>query len=151
MGESTNMSRLVFTRQPHLVILPIDRDMLHMLLRELLNRSLDRLHAALLAHLLRGEVGVAAGTVPVAGEGLGVEGDLDAEHLRDADEEVARHPEVVAHGDALARADLEFPLGGHDLGVDSGDVDTGIETCTVMRFDDIAGEDLASTWGGNAL
>lgn len=51
----------------------------------------------LFAHLLGGEVGVQAGAVPVAGDGLRVDRDLDAKVLGDAVQEEARHPELVAH------------------------------------------------------
>jgi hypothetical protein len=70
---------------------------------------------------------VAAGTVPVALEGLGVERGLDSPLLTDTEEEETGHPEVVAHVDTLARADLELPLRRHHLGVDTRDVDTGIQ------------------------
>jgi hypothetical protein len=40
--------------------------------------------------------------VPVAREGLGVERDSDAPLLCDADQEVPRHPEVVAHTTAVS-------------------------------------------------
>ena len=45
-------------------------------------------------------------TVPVAGDGLGVEGGLHVVDFADAVQQVPRHPQVVAHLDALARADL---------------------------------------------
>ena len=46
------------------------------------------------------------GAVPVAGDGLGVEGDDDAELLGNTLEQVAGDPELVARGDALAGAHL---------------------------------------------
>ncbi len=53
---------------------------------------------------------MAAGAVPVAGDGLGVEGDGNVVELGDAEEDVAAHPQVVAHGDADAGANLVLPL-----------------------------------------
>lgn len=44
-----------------------------------------------------------------------------------------------------AGADLVFPLGGHDFGVDTGDVDTGVDASAVVSLDDVTAVDLAST------
>lgn len=46
---------------------------------------------------------------------------------------------------AGARADLVFPLGGHNLGVGSRDVDVGVHARLVVSLDDVAAEDLAGT------
>ena len=46
--------------------------------------------------------------------------------------------------DTLARTDLEFPLGGHDLCIDAGDVDASIQTGLVVRFYDISAVDFSS-------
>ena len=140
------MASLVATSQAEVVVLAVDRDVFVVPLRELLDRSLNRLDTALFTHLLRRVVGVAAGAVPVALEWLRVERNLDAPLLGDADEEIASHPEVVTHGDTLTWANLELPLGGHDLGVDAGDVDACVEARAVVRLDEVTGEDLASTW-----
>jgi len=53
---------------------------------------------------------MAASTVPVAGDRLGVKRGHNAEILADAMQDEARHPEVIAHFDPLRRADLELPL-----------------------------------------
>lgn len=46
---------------------------------------------------------------------------------------------------AGAWADLVLPLGGHDLSVDTGDVDTGVQAGTVVGLDDVTAVDLAGT------
>lgn len=46
---------------------------------------------------------------------------------------------------ALARADLELPLGGHNLSVGSGDLDTSEQASLVVSLDDISAVNLAST------
>lgn len=145
-AELTDMAGLVTTSQTEVVVLAIHSDMLVVPLGELLDGRLDGLHATLLAHSLGRVVCVATSTIPVTLEGLGVEGDLDVPLLSDADKEVASHPEVVAHGDTLTRANLELPLRGHDLGVDSGDVDTSVKAGSVVGFDQVAGKDLAGTY-----
>jgi hypothetical protein len=135
----------VTASETEVVVLAVDGDMLVVPLAEPLDGLLDGLHSSGFTHGLGGEVGVASSTVPVTGEGLGVEGDLDTPLLGDTNKEVASHPEVVTHGDTLAGANLELPLGGHDLGIDTADVDAGVEAGAIVGFDEITSEDLAGT------
>jgi hypothetical protein len=144
-AETADMASLVTTRQPQVVVLAIHSDVLGVLLRQLLDSCFNRLHATRFAHGHSAVVRVAAGTVPVACEGLRVEGDLDAPLLSDTDEEEARHPEMVAHGNSLAGPDLELPLRRHDFSVDAADVHAGVETSTVVRLNEVACEDSAGT------
>ena len=144
-AEVANVARLVATGETELIVLAIDGNVLVVLLGELLNGSLDGLDASGFPHLLCRVVRVAAGTVPVARKRLGVERHLDAPLLSNADKEVAGHPEVVTHGNALAGADLELPLGGHNLGVDTANVNASVQAGAVVGLDQITGEDLAST------
>jgi hypothetical protein len=51
---------------------------------------------------------------------------------------------VVTHLNALTRADLELPLGGHDLGVGARDLDTGVKAAPVVCLDDVTLDNLAS-------
>lgn len=44
-----------------------------------------------------------------------------------------------------AGSNLVLPLRGHDLGVDSGDVDSGVQAGTVVSLDDVTAVDLAGT------
>ena len=53
---------------------------------------------------------MAAGAVPVPRDGLGVEGDDDAEVLGHTVEDEAGDPQMVAHVDAFRRTHLVFPL-----------------------------------------
>ena len=62
--------------------------------------------SARLPHLLRGEVSVSPGSVPVSRHGLRVERDDHAKVLGHAVEEEAGHPHVVATGNTFGRADL---------------------------------------------
>lgn len=80
-------------------------------------------NTVLIPHLFGGEVGVCSRAVPVLHR-LGVEGHDDAVLLRQAVQDVARHPQVVAGGHAQRRAHLELPLRGHHLGVRASDRDT---------------------------
>jgi hypothetical protein len=112
---------------------------------ELLHGGLDSLHTTLGTSGVGGNVGVKTGTVPLTLDGLGLEGDTDAELFSDTVEKETGHPEVITHVDARAGADLVLPLGGHDLSVDTGDVDTGVQAGTVVSLDDITAVDLAGT------
>ena len=143
--EGTDVASLVSSSQSEIVVLAVHSDVVVVPLGKFLDGTFDCLHASRLTHLLGGVVGVAAGTIPVTLEGLGVEGNLDIPLLGNTDKEVAGHPEVVTHGDTLARSDLEFPLRRHHLGVDTRDVDTGVEAGAVVSLDEITGEHLAST------
>lgn len=47
--------------------------------------------------------------------------------------------------DTGAGANLVLPLGGHDLGVDTRDVDAGVQASTVVSLDDVTAVNLASS------
>jgi hypothetical protein len=141
------VASLMLASETKLIVLAVDGNVFHVPLRELLNGVFDGLDTALLAHGLGGEVRVAPSTVPVALlEWLGVERHLDSPLLGYADEEEAGHPEVVTHRDTLAGANLELPLRRHDLGVNTRDINTGIEACTIVSLDQITGENLSSAY-----
>lgn len=79
------------------VVITVDSDVLLVALLELGDGLVDVLHASLLTHAGSGEVGVETRTVPVTGNGLGVEGDLDTKLLSDTVEEITRDPKVITH------------------------------------------------------
>lgn len=112
---------------------------------ELLNGGLDVSHTTGLSHGLGREVTVKTGTVPVTGHGLGCDGNAGTKGLSDTVEQETGNPELVTHVDTLAGANLELPLGGHNLGVGARNVDTGVQTCLVVGLDDITLDNLAST------
>ena len=53
---------------------------------------------------------MAASTVPVSRDWLGVKRGDDAKIFTDAVQEEACHPEMITHVDAFTRPDLELPL-----------------------------------------
>jgi len=142
-AESCNVASFMTTSETEIVVLSVDGDVLVVPLAQLLYGVLDIFHASRFPHSLRAVVGVAASAIPVALKGFRVEGNLDAPLLRNSDEEVASHPEVVTHGDALTWTDLELPLGGHNLSVDTTDVDAGVEASSVVGLNEITSEDLS--------
>ena len=97
ISELVDATGLVPASQAHGVVLTIHSDVLLVARLKLLDRCLDVLHAAGLAHRQAGEVAVQASSVPVAGNRLGVEGDLGTELLSDAVQQEACAPEVVTH------------------------------------------------------
>ena len=111
------------------------------LLPELFTRLEDEVVAALFPHGLGRVVGVAASAVPVTLHRLGLERDHHAVLLGDAMEQVARHVQVVAHFEEPGRTDLELPLPGHDLGVDAGEREPGVQAGFDVLVRDLTTED----------
>lgn len=95
--ELINATSLMSAGETEGVVLTIDGNVLLVTTFKLLDGSLNVLHTALLSHLLRREVAVKTGTIPVARDWLGVEGDLCAELLGNAVKEETCEPELVTH------------------------------------------------------
>ena len=89
---------------------------------QLMDALPDGFDAAGLTHRQRGEVGVASGAIPVAGNGLGVQRSHHAEILANAMKNEAGHPHVIAALDALAGTHLILPLRWHHLRVGTADL-----------------------------
>jgi len=142
-AKGSDVTGLVAASETHVVVISVDGNVLIVLLGELLDGSLDGLHTALSTHGSGTVVGVASGAIPLAGQGFGVERDLDIPLLGKTDEEVAGHPEVVTHLNTHARANLELPLGRHDLGIDTANLDARVQADTVVSFDQITCVDLS--------
>jgi hypothetical protein len=142
-AESVDVTGLVATGETHVVVISVDGDVLVVLLGEFFNGGLDGLHTTRFTHGSGTVVGVAPGAIPVTNQRFRVVGNFDAPLFGKTDEKVAGHPEMVTHLDTLTRANLELPLGRHDLSVDAADLDTGIQADTVVRFDQITCKDLS--------
>lgn len=142
-AKGSDVTGLVAAGETHVVVISVDGDVLIVLLGKLFDGSLDGLDTALSTHGSGTEVGVTSGAIPFTGQGLGVERDLDTPLLGKTDEEVAGHPEVVAHLNTQARANLELPLGRHDLGIDTANLDASVQTDAVVSFDQITCVDLS--------
>lgn len=143
-AEVTNVTCLVTARETEFVVFTIHCDVLVVTLRELLDRLVNVLPSSGLTHRECAVVGVATSTVPITLERLGVEGNFDTPLLGNANQEVTCNPKVITHGNAFTGANLELPLSGHNLRVDTADVHAGIETSTVVRLDEITRKDLSS-------
>ena len=148
VAEGVDVGGLVGTGETKVVALSVDGNVLVVLGAELVDGLLDVLKATLLAHLLGGDVGVHASTVPLTlGDGLGVEGAVDLEVLADALKDVAGHHELIASVDADAGSDLVLLLSGHDLTVGTGNVDAGVEAGTVQRLGNVTAKVVLGTDG----
>jgi hypothetical protein len=141
--EVTNVTSLVTTCETELVVFTVHGDVLVVTLRELLDGLVNVLPSSWLAHRECAVVGVATSTVPITLKRLRVVGNLDTPLLGDANQEETCHPKMVTHGDAFTRTDLELPLTGHNLGIDTADVHARVETSTVVGLDEITSKDLS--------
>jgi hypothetical protein len=97
ISERVDATSLMSASKTHGVVLSVDCNVLLVAALELLDSSLNVLHASLLAHLLRREVAVKTSSVPVTWNWLGVERDLGTELLSNAVEKETGHPEMVTH------------------------------------------------------
>lgn len=82
-------------------------------------------------------------TIPVTRDRLGLERDLGTKFLGNTVKEETGHPELITHLNTLAGTNLEFPLGGHNLSIGTGDVDAGIQASLVMRINDVTAHNPA--------
>src|SRR5688572_10614122 len=93
--------------------------------RELLHGLFDDLDAAILPHLLRGEVGVRARSVPITLDRLWIQRRAHPKVFTHAIEKPASQPQFVGNFQSSDRPNLELPLRRHDLGVGPFDMDSG--------------------------
>lgn len=142
--KGTDVTSLVTAGETEFVVFTVNGNVLIVTFREFFDRLVNVLPSSRLTHRECAVVGVAASTVPVTLERLGVEGNLDTPLLGDANQEVTSHPKMVTHGDTFTGTNLELPLSGHNLGVNSADVHASVETSTVVSLDEITSEDLSS-------
>ena len=139
-GEFSDVRSFMLTGHSLLIVVTVDGNVKIVFVTEFLHHIVDVVHAlGALSHGLGGEVGVAAGAVPVWEE-LGGEGDAGVVVLSDAGKNVPGHHEVVTHLKSEAGSDLVFPLSWHDLGVGTRDVDTGSKASAVVLVGDDSAE-----------
>ncbi len=134
--------------QAHLDAVTVDSEVLLSELTSTVAPLLDVTHAAVGTHGRGGEVRVHPSAVPVSRYGLGVEGGCDAVALTDAVEQPTSDPQVVAGAEAPAgrATDLKLPLAGHDLSVDSSQMDPSTGAHLHVFLDQFASLDLVGTY-----
>lgn len=117
VGELVEAGGLVDACQPLVVVLAVELHVHQVPGLELLHHVVDVVHAfAALSHRLGGEVGVAAGAVPVWEE-LWLERDGETLELSHSQEQVPGGEHVISLLESEAWAYLEFPLARHDLSI----------------------------------
>ena len=79
-------------------------------------------------HRFRAKVAVAPGSIPIAHDGFGIEGDDDVMLFRDALQNVTRHPKLIRSVDSLRWPDLKLCLTRHHFQVNSANVHIAVET-----------------------
>lgn len=145
IGELINGTSLVPSSKTESIVVTVNSDVLLVTLGELLNGSLNVLHATLFSHSLSRDVGVETRSIPVTWDWLGVEGNLDTEVLSDSVEEITSDPKLVTHRNSLARPHLELPLRWKNLSVDTRDLDAGVQASLVVGLNNVTAVDLAGT------
>ena len=115
------------TCETTLVAEPVLGNVLSVLLGQLLNGGMDGLDASLLPHGLGGVVSVGTSTVPVTFHGLGLKSTGDAEVFTQTVQQPTCKHDVVTDLEGSSRANLELPLAGHDLSVDTTDLQTCLD------------------------
>jgi hypothetical protein len=66
--------------------------------------------------------------------------------FRNTLQKVTGHPEVVSHVDTFTRTNLILKLTWGDFSIDTRDINTSIQTSTVMSLNDIATKNLSCTY-----
>jgi hypothetical protein len=86
----------------------------------------------------RAKVGLTVATraVPVSGNGLGLKRNGDAKVLRHTIHKIAGKPQMVTSLNALSGSNLELPLAGQDLSVDTRDLETSVQASAVVGLND---------------
>ena len=127
VGELVDGLGLVEAGETLVVVRSVNGDVLGSVFLEGCHELLEVFFATFFTHELGGEVGVHAGTVPVAFDRLTVPFDVEAVVFAEAKKEEARHPDIVSGFLGAFSKDLEFPLAFGDLGVDAFVVDACVE------------------------
>lgn len=70
----------------------------------------------------------------------------NAKLFSNAVQQETSNPQLITHLNTLTRPNLKFELTGHDFGICSTNVDTGVYACAVMSFDNVTSVDLVSTY-----
>lgn len=103
-------------------------------LAQFVNGLLNALQTILLPHGLGAKVGMAACTIPVSWNGLGVKGRYHPKVFTHTMQDKTGSPKMIAHSDPFTGSYLEFPLGKHKLTISPCDLDSGVQAGPVVRL-----------------
>ena len=118
------------------VVRSVYGDVLHAVLIKLSHELIEVFLATFLAELLGREVGMHAGTVPVAFEGLAVVVHIDSILFAETLKEETSNPNLVGGIFGAFSENLKFPLASGHLGVDAFVVDASVEAEVEVLIDD---------------
>ncbi len=149
VGELVDGLSLVKAGEAEVVVWAVCSDVLGNVFLELSHELLEVWLAANSAQMLRGEVAVHAGTVPVAFDWLAMELNVDAVFLTNAHQDVASDPDLVRCSLCAFAEDLEFPLTFCHFSVDAFVVDACLDAEVEVFFNDRA-SDVAYSFKANA-
>lgn len=85
---------------------------------------------------ISGVVGVASRAIPISLDGFAVKVNVDSEFFSESEEDVSGQPQMVSSFDSLGNTNLEFPLSGSDLSVESRNLESGIQAASDVSFSD---------------
>jgi len=105
----------------------------------------DVVVATIFSTLLGGEVGMAAGSVPVTLNGLGLEVHIHAELFSDATENELGQPHVVTAFNTTGNTNLVLPLAGSHFTVDTCDFQASIDHAAVGAIHDFTAKGIGGT------
>jgi hypothetical protein len=131
--------------QASFVPFTVHSDMLDVFVAEFLDGVEDNLVATGVAHGLGGEVAVAAGSVPVSGNGLGVKGYLDTKVFTDPMENVPGHVKLISSTDTFTGSHLELPLTWQNLSIGATNLDASVQACAIVSITDLSAEAIFCT------
>lgn len=84
------------------------------------------------SHLLSAVVTVGTSSIPVALNRFWVQRNDHTEFFSHTVQQVSCYPQMVSHVYSFTRSDLELPLGRHDFCVTASNLDSSIQTGTVV-------------------
>merc|ERR1711894_422331 len=98
-----------------------------------------------LTHGKSREISVGTSTIPISRHWFRIHRNNNSKIFGRTMQQKSAHPQIVTHGNTFAGSNLELPLGGHHLSICARNIDTRIQTGSVMGFDDISTVNLISS------
>eukprot|EP00732_Lithocolla_globosa_P005248 Lithocolla_globosa_v1_NODE_5313_length_1262_cov_1066.448219.p1 type:complete len:374 gc:universal NODE_5313_length_1262_cov_1066.448219:1155-34(-) len=144
-GEVGNGGSLVETSQTTFISFSVHLNVFQVLGAQSLASGFNNFDTTFGTHFLCGVVGVATSTVPVSGDGLGVQSDNNVEFFGNLVEDEARHPELVTLVNADTGTNLVFPLSQHDFGVGTANLDASKQASFVVGLNNVTSSNIVGT------
>src|ERR1019366_5588436 len=140
IAELVNGLGFVQTRQAQMITRAIHGDVPGDVGGERFHKVFKVFLATYFAEVLKREITVHAGAIPVTFDGFAVQFNVDCVFLTETHQQIASGPGVIGGFGGAFGEDLEFPLTFGDFRVDAFMIDTGRKTQVPVFFDDLAGQ-----------